>query len=257
MSEPVPDAPASLRVYRYLPGEDTVRTVIGEDDEHVSHDILAKHAHEALERDTFVCYAISDAGDLAADELCFVPRGDRCEILSIRTNGWRRHHGDHRRSLVEILNDLAAAVACGRLHVLDRDELAVEVARGRLLIDCRIVDSATLAGARMAVNTALQRLGFAANQRKQIVLCVSEAVTNLLLHGGGSGKLTLKQLDDRFRVIVADSGPGLNFFNWIEAPSEDSPASMGYGYKIILENLDEVSMHTGAGGTTLILDRTV
>ena len=54
-----------------------------------------------------------------ADELCFVPQGDRCEILSIRTNGWRRHHGDHRRSLVEILNEIAAAVARGRLRLLD------------------------------------------------------------------------------------------------------------------------------------------
>jgi anti-sigma regulatory factor (Ser/Thr protein kinase) len=257
MSEPAVEAPASLRVFRYLSGEDTEHTVIGDDDAHVSHDILAKHAHEALERDTFVCYAISDATDLAADELCFVPRGDRCEILSIRTNGWRRHHGDHRRSLVEILNDLAAAVACGRLHMLDRDELAAEISRGTVIIDCRIRDAATLAGARSAVDTALQRLGFAADQRKQVVLCVSEATTNLLLHGGGSGKLTVRRLPDRLRVIVADSGPGLNFFNWIEPPSEDGPASMGYGYKIILENLDEVSMHTGASGTTLILDRTV
>ena len=32
---------------------------------------------------------------------------------------------------------------------------------------------------------------------------------------------------------------------------------MGYGYKIILEHLAEVYLHTTQGGTTLILDRKV
>jgi hypothetical protein len=30
---------------------------------------------------------------------------------------------------------------------------------------------------------------------------------------------------------------------------------MGYGFKIIVDNLDGVGLHTGDGGTTLILDR--
>ena len=30
---------------------------------------------------------------------------------------------------------------------------------------------------------------------------------------------------------------------------------MGYGYKIILDYLDAVGLHTGPGGTTLLLDR--
>ena len=77
-----------------------------------------------------MCYAVSQPDDFVADELCFVPQGDRCDILSIRTNGWQRHHGDHRRSLVEILNNLAAAVACGKLRILDADELAREDGAG-------------------------------------------------------------------------------------------------------------------------------
>jgi hypothetical protein len=32
---------------------------------------------------------------------------------------------------------------------------------------------------------------------------------------------------------------------------------MGYGYKIILDNLESVYLHTGDEGTTLILDRTI
>ena len=79
-----------------------------------------------------MCYAVSQPDDFVADELCFVPQGDRCDILSIRTNGWQRHHGDHRRSLVEILNNLAAAVACGKLRILDDDEMQSDSEAGEL-----------------------------------------------------------------------------------------------------------------------------
>ena len=57
------------------------------------------------------------------------------------------------------------------------------------------------------------------------------------------------------RFVVADEGPGLNFLNWIEPPAKGGQASMGYGFKIILDNLDAVGLHTAATGTTLILDR--
>ena len=32
---------------------------------------------------------------------------------------------------------------------------------------------------------------------------------------------------------------------------------MGYGFKIILDNLDAVALHTGPNGTTLLLDRVI
>ncbi|MFA4965768.1 MAG: ATP-binding protein [Thermoleophilia bacterium] len=247
--------PASLRVYRYRAGASEVQAIIGEIDPGAPHDELVAHADEALTRATFMCYAVSQPGDFFADELCFVPQGDHCDILSIHTKGWQRHHGDHRRSLVEILNDLAAAVACGKLRILDSDELVDEVGAGRLVLSSVIADSATLSEAREAVDGVLRSAGIGADARRQAILCISEAVTNMLLHGGGRGRMSLRRLDDRLRVIVADDGPGLNFLNWIQPPSSGGQASMGYGLKIILEHLDAVGLHTGRTGTTLVLDR--
>ena len=91
--------------------------------------------------------------------------------------------------------------------------------------------------------------------KKLVEACISEAITNMLLHGGGHGAMTVRRLGDRLRFVVADRGPGLNFLNWIEPPAEGGQASMGYGYKIILDHLDSVALHTGSGGTTLVLDR--
>ena len=257
MADQTSAMPASLQVYRYTAGSDRVEAVIGTLEPELPQEDLVAHASEALERETFMCYAVSQPDDFVADELCFVPQGDTCDILSIRTNGWERHHGDHRRSLVEILNNLAAAVACGKLRILDPDQLASDVELGRDVMDFEMADTAELQRAREAVDDVLQQAGLDDINRQRTILCISEAVTNMLLHGGGHGRMTVRRLADRLRFIVADKGPGLSFLNWIEPPSKGGQASMGYGYKIILDYLDAVALHTGPGGTTLLLDRLI
>ena len=255
MADPAADSPASLQVFRYTAGDDTVRAVIGEVEAGLPIEELVAHAKEALKSERFMCYAVSQDDDFVADELCFVPQGDRCEILSIRTNGWQRHHGDHRRSLVEILNNLAAAVACGKLRIFDETELLQEARAGTELLHFTIDDSASLTTAREAVDAILQESDIDDLTRQRTILCISEAVTNILLHGGGQGSMTLRRLDDRLRVVVADEGPGMNFLNWIEPTTTKGQASMGYGFKIILDYLDAVGLRTGQTGTTLLLDR--
>ena len=255
MADPAADSPASLQVFRYTAGDDTVRAVIGEVEAGLPIEELVAHAKEALKSERFMCYAVSQDDDFVADELCFVPQGDRCEILSIRTNGWQRHHGDHRRSLVEILNNLAAAVACGKLRIFDKTELLQEARAGTELLHFAIADSASLTTAREAVDAVLRESNVDDPTRQRTILCISEAVTNMLLHGGGQGAMTLRRLDDRLRIVVADEGPGMNFLNWIEPPTKKGQASMGYGFKIILDYLDAVGLRTGRTGTTLLLDR--
>jgi anti-sigma regulatory factor (Ser/Thr protein kinase) len=255
MADQAADAPASLQVFRYSAGDATVRAVIGEVEAALPIEELVAHATEALESETFMCFAVSQSDDFVADELCFVPQGDRCEILSIRTNGWERHHGDHRRSLVEILNNLAAAVACGKLRILDESELARDAGDGTELVQFAIDDPASLTTAREAVDAVLKESPIDDLTRQRTILCISEAATNMLLHGGGRGSITLRRLDDRLRVVVADEGPGMNFLNWIGPPTKKGQASMGYGFKIILDYLDAVGLRTGRAGTTLLLDR--
>lgn len=246
--------PATLRVCRYLARTRTLRNVIGELDLGIPRDDLKRHAVEALRRKEFMAYTVSLPDRFDTDELCFVPQDGWCDILSIGTNGWRRHHGDHRRGLNEILGDLASAVACAKLRILSREELAVECGLGDLLVEIRLGDAADLSQARGRIDAALKSHGLQKRERAMYVLCVSEAASNVLLHGGGGGTLRLRELDDRLRAVLADRGPGLNFVNWMEPPAEDGQASMGYGLKIILDNVDAVGLHTGDGGTTLLLD---
>ena len=69
--------------------------------------------------------------------------------------------------------------------------------------------------------------------------------------------MRLRLVGGHLRAIVADRGSGLNFLNWTGDGDTASQTSMGYGYKIILDNLERVHLHTGNEGTTLVLDRTI
>jgi anti-sigma regulatory factor (Ser/Thr protein kinase) len=249
--------PATLQVCRYVAGTRTLRRIVGDFDIGIPAPDLRRHAVEALRRNEFMAYTVSLPDHFDTDELCFVPHDGWCDILSIHTNGWHRHHGDHRRGLNEILSDLAAAIACGKLRILAADELENERERGEALADIVLTDACSLAAARETLGEALTERGLSRGERAAFVLCISEAASNMLLHGGGGGTLSLRRLDDRLRTVVADRGPGLNFINWMEPPADDGQASMGYGLKIILDNLDAVGLHTGRSGTTLLLDRTI
>jgi len=258
MGMPARKNPATLQVMRYDARRGTLKVIVG-DPANVPREILAQRAAEAMRAHSFICHTTDDDDDalFGADEICFIPRSDHCEIISIHTNGWRHHHGDHRRSLVEILNDLAAAVARGTLSFVDDGELAEVTADGDEIFACAVDDPASLTQARAAVAQVLDRLDVEPDARRRLELCVSEATTNMLVHGGGQGTMRLLLVGDRLRAIVADRGPGLNFLNWTEEAGGVNQPSMGYGYKIILDNLERVYLHTGDEGTTLVLDRTI
>ena len=256
MSQATREIPATLQVMRYDAGRSTLQSLVG-DVPGVPVNILVEHAVEALSDQSFICHTTEKAALLDVDEICFIPRGGRCEIVTIHTNGWRRHHGDHRRSLVEILNDLAAAVARGTLSFLDDDELRDLESDGIEIFSCDIDDPASLARARSAVTDVLRIHHVGEETRRRMQLCVSEATTNMLVHGGGGGTMRLRVVDGHLRAIVADRGPGLSFINWTEDGDAAGQPSMGYGYKIILDNLERVFLHTGLEGTTLVLDSSI
>ena len=249
--------PASLRAFRYRLGDDRIHTIVGPTPLQLPHAELAEVAAKALARRTFMFYTLPPHGGSDAEELCFVPRGDQCDILNIHTHGWQRRHGDVRRSLVDILNDLATAVACGGLRILDASELALEESAGERLCNLSVENTTSLTEAREAADSVLRSLGVDPILRQATVLGVSEAATNALMHGGGKGRATLRRVGNRFRFVISDSGHGLNFLNWGSKRAVDSTPSMGYGFKIILDNLDAVGLFTSPLGTTLILDRVI
>ena len=111
---------------------------------------------------------------------------------------------------------------------------------------------ASVAEARRALREAARARGADARLVEAMTLCVSEAVTNAVLHayrGGSSGdvELEIEQNDGALVVHVKDSGVGM-------LPRLDSPG-IGFGLPLIGRLASELSVHArkGDSGTELIM----
>lgn len=110
----------------------------------------------------------------------------------------------------------------------------------------------SVADARSAAKQVAARYGADDGVLASIVLCVSEAVSNAVLHAyrddrPGHVELEAEQLDGFLRVSVRDSGVGMR-------PRPDSPGA-GFGLPIITQLSSDTSVRTGAGAGTELLMR--
>jgi anti-sigma regulatory factor (Ser/Thr protein kinase) len=100
-----------------------------------------------------------------------------------------------------------------------------------------------------------EEAGMSADAIEELVLAAGEAATNTVKHGiGGSCQAAL--LEEGVVVRVADQGPGIGR---AELPQSlfragySTKVSLGLGYTVILEVMDEVWLATGPSGTIIQL----
>jgi serine/threonine-protein kinase RsbW len=91
-----------------------------------------------------------------------------------------------------------------------------------------------------------------AERLDDFVVAVNELLTNAVRHGGGTGRLLLRHVDDRVECEVSDHGPGLShpLLDGTPArPPADQPG--GWGLWLAEELTDDFAITSGAGGTTV------
>jgi anti-sigma regulatory factor (Ser/Thr protein kinase) len=106
---------------------------------------------------------------------------------------------------------------------------------------------------RRLVGWAAQRVGLARDRGQDMVLAVSEAATNAIRHGGGTGELELIQDDSRALIAqISDDGPGMPADAPVSHPSAEQVG--GRGRYLMQEACDHVEYRTGPTGTTVRLE---
>jgi serine/threonine-protein kinase RsbW/stage II sporulation protein AB (anti-sigma F factor) len=112
----------------------------------------------------------------------------------------------------------------------------------------------SVADARRAARTAAHSYGLDARLIDAIALCVSEAVTNAVIHAyrghvqPGCVEVEARKPDSFICIYVRDAGSGME-------PRTDSPGS-GFGLPMIAELASDVSIRSGdpeAPGTELAM----
>lgn len=160
----------------------------------------------------------------------------------------------------EFYRDAIFAITNGKLSLMERDDLP-SVTEGEELGHLEIDSPKDIQACRGVAEELLTGNGLDAERCFDVAMCISEAATNALLHGKG-GRMTLLRSalgddNDRFRIIVEDRGPGINFSNLPNAVLKrgySTAVSMGLGFTMILEMMDAVYLVTDGQGTVVVME---
>jgi anti-sigma regulatory factor (Ser/Thr protein kinase) len=104
---------------------------------------------------------------------------------------------------------------------------------------------------RHEVSGSLTAAGLAGDRLHGFVLAVNEVVTNVVLHAGGQGRITLRLAGGSAWCTVTDSGPGIPA-RYVRPPAVPEAFEVGgRGIWLAHQLCDEVTVATGPIGTTI------
>ena len=108
-----------------------------------------------------------------------------------------------------------------------------------------------MARARLAALTLADEHGMRGERAADLVIAVNEAVANVLLHGGGHGRLRLWREGVSLLCEVSDRGPGLPSRYLAELDPPVLAALGGWGIWLMRRLADRVAIATGPDGTAV------
>ncbi|MFG1679371.1 ATP-binding protein [Nonomuraea sp. NPDC049269] len=108
-----------------------------------------------------------------------------------------------------------------------------------------------LGRARGAALRLADEHGLRGERAADLVIVVNEAVANVLIHGGGRGRLRLWREGVSLLCEVRDSGPGLPS-RYLAKTDPPAPATRGHwGIWMMRRLADRVAITTGPHGTAI------
>lgn len=157
-----------------------------------------------------------------------------------------------------LYHDVLFAATGGRLQLMERADMAPLLEGWTEVREMEITESSQIAAARQIAEQVASAAGLDDEGKGDAALCVSEAVTNALKFGtrvvfrGGC-------YEDQMRFVVEDDGPGLERSLLPQVTLQkgfSTGASMGMGFSLMLEMMDQVGLCTGPDGTAVLLAKT-
>ncbi|MBI3930323.1 MAG: response regulator [Armatimonadetes bacterium] len=154
-----------------------------------------------------------------------------------------------------LYQDVLFALTGGKLRMLTAEEMRVKLAPLRPVKALTLNGPQSVGEARHLVLDYALRQGMNEERTDNLVVCVSEAATNVIKHAG-SGRLEVAREGDSVLVHFADKGPGFQLDQLARCTlmkGFSTSVSLGMGFTIMLEFLDEIYLQSDGAGTQLIL----
>ena len=149
--------------------------------------------------------------------------------------------------------DLLLSLTNDKLYlVMDKDEFPEIVFKKNPEVSIKINTVEDLACAKKTVEDFFYKKNWNKNKIFDIIISVSEAVSNVLKHAQ-KGDMNIYYDNDSAYIFVSDRGEGIDLEDIprLIQKGESSKSSLGMGFSIILELASAVWIHTNSNGTIL------
>lgn len=109
--------------------------------------------------------------------------------------------------------------------------------------------------ARQKIRGMAESLGFSMLEQTRIVTAASELARNIVVHGGGRGRVLVERIDaprPGIRIVFADEGSGIPDLDQAMKEGFSTVNSMGLGLKGARRLMDEFDIKTAEGQGTMV-----
>lgn len=172
---------------------------------------------------------------------------DRLRVESQRANAIDASRKSFERDMIHSVTD-------GKMNLCDSGEIQDRL--GERVLTLSVKNPSDVSECRQALSKAAFKVGMTAERKGDFDLCVGEAATNCVQHGGG-GHLELYQAGPRLQVRVCDDGPGITSSLLPRATllsGYSTKTSLGVGFSVILNLCDHLYLSTSEGGTDILVE---
>jgi putative nucleotidyltransferase with HDIG domain len=187
-----------------------------------------------------------------------VPFGQQVKVMFFDVSHFLDYEKNQEERVKSMYRDVIFSVTQGKLLLVDDHEIN-DFYQSDLVSEAAIKNKVDVSYCREQVQKILEEVDIPEKQKFNLLLCTSEATTNVLKHST-EGQMKIYRHNEVLRVIVKDNGSGIELS---EIPKStllsgySTKVSMGKGFSLLLKLMDRVIMNTGPTGTTVVLEMKV
>ena len=205
--------------------------------------------------ETAICLPVSiDLSDLKMWTVSLMNFKRKIELAKERDS--RNIADENSYKIRQVYRDVISAVTQNKLKLLlSASELPFYPPQTKVL-EIKINNSDGLVSAKEQIEKYFVSKGWSKTRIFDIIVSVSEAVSNVLKHAQ-NGIVSIFGIGDKFHIWVSDNGKGIDFSDIPKSALQKGHStrnSLGMGFCIMLELADQLLLFTHSMGTIIIME---
>ncbi len=170
---------------------------------------------------------------------------------------------EEKENIFEVYKDVIEAVTQSKILLLSRESFIEKLSNDFPLYSTKLTKIQDITRCRREIDDTLTIKKFPwwnGKNRRNILLCLSEAITNVIKHAG-SGEVLLSAKNYKLTIYILDNGKGIDlkklpYIIFVKGFSTKQ-TSLGTGFLLMGKYMDKIILSTSKEGTFLALQKQI